>query len=197
MPHRWSVHSRDRSVLPPPCGRGRARRGIRCISADDVWEAGRPASLEVCGMTLVPGTRLGPYEVSALIGVGGMGEVYRARDTKLGRDVAIKVLPASFVRDPDRLARFEREARTLAALNHPSIAAIHGYEEEGDLRGLILELVEGPTLAQKLERGPLAVRDAIVTASEMAEALDAAHQHGIVHRDPKPANVKLTANGRV
>ncbi len=148
-------------------------------------------------MSLTPGHHLGPYEIVAPLGAGGMGEVYRARDAKLGRDVAIKILPAFFAADADRLARFEREARLLASLNHPNIGAIYGFEETGGIRGLVLELVEGETLAERLARGPLPVSVALDVARQMADALDAAHERGIVHRDLKPANVKITPTGVV
>src|SRR5262249_13854233 len=121
-----------------------------------------------------------------------MGEVYRARDTKLGRDVAIKILPDEFSRDPDRLARFQREAEDLASLNHPNIAAIHSLEEVQDARFLVLELVEGETLAERISRGPLPLDEALHIAKGICEALEAAHEKGIVHRDLKPANVKIT-----
>jgi Tol biopolymer transport system component len=151
---------------------------------------------------VTPGTRLGPYEIAAKIGEGGMGEVYRATDTRLGRSVAIKVLPASLAQDADRLARFDREARTLAALNHPNIAAIHGVEEGPAeaghyVRGLVMELVEGPTLADQIAQGPMALEDALPIARQIAEALAAAHEQGIVHRDLKPANVKVRPDGTV
>ena len=139
------------------------------------------------------GTRLGPYEILAPIGAGGMGEVYRARDTRLGRDVAIKVLPRIFSEDPDRRSRFEREARVLAALNHPHIAAIHGFEEVDGVGALVLELVEGPTLADRLREGALTARESITIARQIAAALEAAHEKGIIHRDLKPANVKLAS----
>ncbi len=130
-------------------------------------------------MALTPGTRLGPYEITAQIGVGGMGEVYRARDTKLDRDVAIKVLPASLAGDPDRIARFQREAKTLASLNHPNIAAIYGLEEADRTKALVMELVEGPTLADRIARGPIPVDEALPIAKQIAEALEAAHEQGI------------------
>src|SRR5215472_13547600 len=138
------------------------------------------------------GRQLGPYHILSPLGAGGMGEVYRAHDGKLGRDVAIKTLPAEFVRDQDRLTRFRREARTLASLNHPNIAAIYGLEEYGDLHCLVLELVEGETL-----RGPLPIYKALDYARQVAEALETAHRKGIVHRDLKPANVKVDLEGRV
>ena len=142
---------------------------------------------------LSPGTRLGPYEVVEAIGAGGMGEVYRARDTTLGRDVAIKVLPEDFAADKERLARFRREAQVLASLNHPNIAAIYGTEENA----LILELVEGPTLAERLSEGRIPVDEAIAIARQIAEALEAAHEAGIIHRDLKPPNVKVQEDGTV
>jgi serine/threonine protein kinase/sugar lactone lactonase YvrE len=151
---------------------------------------------------LKPGTRIGQYEVVSQIGAGGMGEVYRARDSRLGRHVAVKVLPAAFTSDPDRLARFEREARVLASLNHPGIAAIHGIEESQGALALILELVEGGTLADRLAdhaagRRQLSIEEALTIARQIADALDAAHERGIVHRDFKPANVGLTVDGAV
>ncbi|MDZ4804617.1 MAG: serine/threonine-protein kinase [Candidatus Eisenbacteria bacterium] len=148
-------------------------------------------------MSLTPGSRLGPYEVIAPLGSGGMGEVFRARDSRLGRDVAIKVLPAAFALDPERLARFEREARLLASLSHQNIAGIHGLEELDGHRHLILELVEGETLAVRIARGPLPIDEALDAARQIAAALDAAHEAGIVHRDLKPGNVMLTLAGDV
>ena len=148
-------------------------------------------------MPLEPGTTLGPYAVTAKIGQGGMGEVYRARDTKLDRDVALKVLPEAFTSDPDRLARFEREAKVLASLNHPNIGAIHGFEESGDTKALVLELVEGPTLADRIAEGPIPIDDALAIAKQIAEALEAAHEQGVIHRDLKPANVKVRDDGTV
>jgi TolB-like protein/tetratricopeptide (TPR) repeat protein len=139
------------------------------------------------------GRTLGPYRIVAPLGAGGMGEVYRARDSKLGREVAIKILPAHFTADPERRARFAREARLLATLNHPHIGAIYGLEETDGLTALVLELVEGPTLAERLKRGPLPISDALAIARQIAEALDAAHEKGIVHRDLKPANIVLYA----
>ena len=148
-------------------------------------------------MTLEPGSRLGPYEILSPIGRGGMGEVFRARDTRLGRDVALKALPPAFARDHDRVARFRREAQVLASLNHPSIAAIYGLEEAGDVVGLALELVEGEDLAQRLQRGPIPVDETIAIARQIAEGLEEAHERGIVHRDLKPANIKMTPSGKV
>src|SRR5579864_8872299 len=148
-------------------------------------------------MPLAPATRLGSYEIVAPLGSGGMGEVYRARDLKLNRDVALKVLPDAFASDPERLARFEREAHTLAALNHPNIAAIYGVEESSGVRALVMELVEGETLSERIAAGPIPVLEALAIARQIAVALEAAHEHGIIHRDLKPANVKATPDGVV
>jgi len=153
-------------------------------------------------MSLTPGTRVGLYEVTGTLGAGGMGEVYRARDTRLRRDVALKILPDAFAGDPDRLARFEREAQVLASLNHPNIGAIFGFEDSPAetgryVRALVLELVEGPTLADRIARGPIALDEALAIARQIAEALEAAHEHGIVHRDLKPANIKVRDDGTV
>ncbi len=148
-------------------------------------------------MPLNPGTHIGPYEILAIIGAGGMGEVYRARDQKLNRDVALKVLPAALAGDPERLARFRREAQVLAALNHPNIAHVHGFEDSGDTHALVMELVEGPTLADRIAQGPMALTDALPIAKQIAEAMEAAHEQGIVHRDLKPANVKVRDDGTV
>jgi hypothetical protein len=148
-------------------------------------------------MSLAPGSRLGPYEILAPLGAGGMGEVYRARDTKLGREVALKVLPPSVAQDPERLARFEREAQLLASLNHPHIAAIHGVEDSTDTKALVLELVEGSTLQDRIAEGALPVAEALSIGRQIAEALEAAHEKGVVHRDLKPANVKITVDGDV
>ena len=146
---------------------------------------------------LEPGTSVGPYRVSGLIGEGGMGQVYRAHDTKLQRDVALKILPDAFVHDPDRRARFTREAHVLASLNHPNIGGIHGFEDSGQVHALVLELVEGPTLADRIAQGPLPVDEALAIARQIADALEAAHEHGIVHRDLKPANIKVREDGTV
>jgi eukaryotic-like serine/threonine-protein kinase len=148
-------------------------------------------------MILSAGERLGSYEILAPLGAGGMGEVYKARDTRLGRDVALKILPDSFRQDPDRIARFRREAQVLAALNHPRIAAIYGVDEAGRRQFLVLELVDGESLADRIAKGPLPVDEALAVARQIAEALEAAHQKGSVHRDLKPANVALTGDGSV
>ncbi|HSF15939.1 MAG TPA: protein kinase, partial [Vicinamibacteria bacterium] len=148
-------------------------------------------------MSFAPGHKLAHYEVVELIGRGGMGEVYRARDGNLGRDVAIKVLPAEFSDNPESLARFEREAKMLASLNHPNIASIYGFQEANNRRFLVLELVEGEDLSRRLERGPVPVDETIQIARQIAEALEEAHEKAIVHRDLKPGNVKLTPDGRV
>jgi Tol biopolymer transport system component len=146
---------------------------------------------------LAPGNRVGVFEVIGLLGQGGMGKVYRARDTRLNRDVALKILPDAFAADPDRLARFTREAQTLAALNHPHIAHIHGLEESGDVRALVMELVEGEDLSQRITRGRMPLDEALPIARQIAEALEAAHEQGIIHRDLKPANIKVTSDGTV
>jgi serine/threonine protein kinase len=141
-------------------------------------------------MTLPAGTTIGSYEIAAPLGAGEMGEVYRARDTKLGREVALKILPDVFAADPERLARFEREAQVLASLNHPNIAIIHGVEETNGIRALVLELVEGDTLADRIARSRIPIEEALPLARQIAETLEAAHEQGIVHRDLKPANIK-------
>jgi len=168
-------------------------------------------------MTLAAGTKLGPYGILAPLGAGGMGEVYRARDGRLGREVAIKVLPAAVANDAERMARFQREAQMLASLNHPNIASIYGLEDSGGVRALVMELVEGPTLAERIatrargdsagaglapparaqQEAPLPLNEALGIAKQIAEALEAAHERGIIHRDLKPANVKVTEGGTV
>jgi serine/threonine protein kinase len=148
-------------------------------------------------MSLTAGVRLGPYEIVSPLGAGGMGEVYRARDTKLNRDVAIKILPDAFASDADRVARFTREAQTLATLNHPHIAQIYGLEQSSTTSALVMELVEGEDLAQRIARGPIPLDDALAIAKQIAEALEAAHEQGIVHRDLKPANIKIRPDGTV
>jgi serine/threonine-protein kinase len=148
-------------------------------------------------VALASGTRLGPYEVVAQIGAGGMGEVYRARDTTLIRDVALKVLPDAFALDPDRLSRFKREAQVLASINHPHIAAIYGFEDSGGTHALVLELVDGPTLADRIAQGPIPPEEALPIARQITDGLEAAHEQGIIHRDLKPANIKLRQDGAV
>ena len=148
-------------------------------------------------MSLEGGKQLGVYEIVAPLGAGGMGEVYRATDTRLDREVALKVLPDAMARDPERVARFEREAKLLASLNHPQIAAIYGFEQAEGKRFLVLELVEGPTLAERIAAGPLMLEESLDIARQMAEALETAHEKGIIHRDLKPANVKITPEGQV
>ena len=163
-------------------------------------------------MVLKSGAHLGPYEILAPLGAGGMGEVYRARDSRLAREVAIKVLPAAMANDAERMARFQREAQMLASLNHPNIASIYGLEESGGVCALVMELVEGPTLAERIAGGsvgaglvspartqqaaPLPLAEALGIAKQIAEALEAAHGRGIIHRDLKPANIKVTEGGR-
>ena len=148
-------------------------------------------------MSLTPGTRLGPYEIVAPIGAGGMGEVYRARDAKLGRDVALKILPELLAYDPERLARFEREAKTLASLNHPHIAQVYGFESSGGSSAIVMELVDGEDLSQRLTRGAIPLDEALGIARQLVYALEAAHECGIVHRDLKPANIKVRPDGTV
>ena len=148
-------------------------------------------------MALEVGSRIAHYDVTALIGEGGMGQVYQATDTKLKRQVALKILPEAFSADPERLARFQREAEVLASLNHPNIAAIYGLEEADDTRALVLELVEGPTLADRIAKGPIPLDEALPIAKQIAEALEAAHEAGVIHRDLKPANIKVREDGTV
>ena len=148
-------------------------------------------------MSIQPGAALSHYKILAAIGKGGMGEVWRAHDTRLGREVAIKTLPEDFARDADRLARFEREARLLASLNHPGIAAIYGLDEYAGRRFLVLELVEGETLADRLSRGAIPLDESIAAGLQIADALEAAHEKSVIHRDLKPANIKVTPDGTV
>src|SRR6516225_3471483 len=148
-------------------------------------------------MAFSTGARLGVYEIGSPLGAGGMGEVYRARDTKLNRAVALKILPESVVHDPDRVARFRREAQVLAALNHPHIAQIYGLEEANGTQFLVLELVDGESLAERIKRGPIPLDEALAIAKQIAEGLEAAHEKGIIHRDLKPANVAFTNDGQV
>ena len=148
-------------------------------------------------MVLAPGVRVGPYELTALLGEGGMGKVWRAHHTALRRDDALKVLPDAFAGDSDRIARFRREAQILASLNHPNIAHVYGLEEADGAQALVMELVEGPTLADRIAQGPIPVDEALAIAKQIAEALEAAHEQGIIHRDLKPANVKVRPDGTV
>ena len=148
-------------------------------------------------MSLTVGEKLGSYEILSPLGAGGMGEVYRARDSQLGREVAIKVLPEEFTDHPQKLARFEREARLLAALNHPGIATLHGLEKVKGKPFLVMELVEGETLAERIARGPLPVDETLTLAQQIADALEAAHEKGVIHRDLKPANIKVDPEGQV
>src|SRR5437764_501836 len=148
-------------------------------------------------MPLSPGDRIGPYEIVALLGAGAMGQVYRARDTNLGRMAAIEVLPDASLRDPDRRARFQREARVLAGLNHPNIAAVYGWEERGESSALVMELVEGRPLNELIPRNGMPVEQALAFSIQIARGLEAAHRAGVVHRDPKPSNVMVTTAGGV
>ena len=148
-------------------------------------------------MALEPGSTLGHYEILSILGAGGMGEVYRARDTKLGREVAVKLLLEAVSADPERLSRFDREARLLAALNHPCVATLFGFEQAGETRFLVMELVEGETLADRIDRGPIASDEAVAIFLQIAEGLLVAHEKGIIHRDLKPANIKVSATGEV
>src|SRR5262249_45336210 len=144
---------------------------------------------------LTPGSRIGPYEISAQVGKGGMGEVYRARDTRLKRDVALKILPEDVASNPVQHARLQREAEVLASLNHPNIDHIYGIEESGEVRALILELVEGETLADRIARGPVPLDEALSIAKQIADALEVAHGQAVIHRDLKPANIKVRQDG--
>jgi eukaryotic-like serine/threonine-protein kinase len=198
--------ARERFVNDAAAGDGELRDEVIALlqaqhRADELFADVAQSSV---AQVLSPGARIGPYEIQHLLGVGGMGEVYRARDLKLRRDIAIKVLPPSVAHDSERLRRFEREAHLLASLNHPNIAAIYGFEQTDPSTGaiqavtaLVLELVEGPTLAERIARGPVSVPEALAIARQVADALDAAHERGIIHRDLKPANVKLTPDGIV
>ncbi len=146
---------------------------------------------------MTPGAKVGAYEITSAIGAGGMGEVYRARDSKLGRDVALKVLPEEFARDAERMARFQREAKVLASFNHPNIAAIYGFEDSGSTHALVMELVEGPTLAERVKQGPIPIDEALRIAKQVCEGLEYAHERGVVHRDLKPANIKVSRDDAV
>jgi serine/threonine protein kinase len=170
---------------------------LRTLAADSPAPTRAAHNMSDIGPSLAEGHRFGSYQVTGLLGAGGMGEVFHARDTKLGRDVAIKMLPRGLSNDPERIARFEREARLLASLNHPNIGAIYGLEEAEGVRGLVLELIEGDTLGVRIQRGPVPAKEALAIARQIADALDAAHERGIVHRDLKPANIKITPVGVV
>ena len=190
------------AYLAAACGGNEAlRREVASLLASDTDAKSfleTPAVLLADGEAKrLEGQRIGPYQITSWIGAGGMGEVYRASDTTLGRDVAIKILPRIFASDPDRLARFDREARMLASLNHPHIGAIYGVEQSEGAPALILELVEGPTLADRLAQGPMPLTESLGIARQIVDALDAAHERGIVHRDLKPANIKITPDGIV
>jgi len=196
------------ATLDAMCGGDAALRGeVDALLAQDsrnspldapIWDT-VAAMVNSAEPHLEIGTHLGPYVIEGVIGAGGMGEVYRARDTNLGRSVALKVLPRSWAADPERIARFQREAQMLAALNHPNIATIHGVEQStgSAVRALVMELVDGPTLADRIARGPIPLEEALPIARQMADALEAAHEQGIVHRDLKPANVKLRPDDTV
>jgi Tol biopolymer transport system component len=187
-----------RVYLDQACTEPELRREVESLIA--AHEQGDNSFMEQPALntgSLQSGTKLGPYTILRRIGVGGMGEVYRAHDPKLKRDVAIKVLPAAFGNDPGRLARFQREARLLASLNHPNIASIYGLEDSGSSHALVMELAEGPTLADRIGQGPIPIDEALAIAKQMAEALEYAHERGIVHRDLKPANVKVASDDTV
>ena len=159
------------------------------MSGNDTTEA---ATVLRCRCRTIDGKTLLHYHIGEEIGAGGMGTVYRARDTTLERDVAVKLLADHLVEDAERMARFEREAKLLASLNHPHIATIHGFEKDGATRFLVMELVEGPTLAERIASGPLPMEEALLIARQVTEGLEAAHEKAVVHRDLKPANIKLT-----
>ena len=194
-------------ALVVPCRR-MSGRASSYPSASARWfltsafsRSNRPSALLhrhiIPALALTLGTRLGVYDIIAPIGEGGMGQVFRARDTKLDRDVAIKILPEAFAHDADRLARFTREAKTLASLNHPNIAGIYGLEESGGVSALVMELVDGEDLSQRIVRGAIPLDDALSIAKQIAEALEAAHEQGIIHRDLKPGNIKVRSDGTV
>ena len=186
LSHRFDVPSAKRST----------QQGLAFRRGELSFPDG-PAHIIASLVALTPGSRLGPYEVTALLREGGMGQVYRATDTNLKRQVAIKVLPASVAADAERLARFQREAEVLAALNHPHIAQIYGLEKSAELTALVMELVEGDDLSQRIARGAIPIDEALPIAKQIAEALEAAHEQGIIHRDLKPVNIKVRADGTV
>ena len=171
------------------------RPPLQSLSLSSVFPAGWIPDLG--GRALEPGNSLGAYTIREFVGAGGMGEVYRAHDANLNRDVALKVRPAAFALDADRFTRFRREAHMLAALNHPNIAAIYGLEVSDGVQALVLELVEGPTLASRIARGRIPISEALSIAKQIAEGLEAAHKRGIIHSDLKPANIKLRPDGAV
>ena len=192
-------HGQRDAFVDGACGDDRALR----LAVDELLTAHHKAGrfgetpLGAPAPRLEPGAPVGPYRIVQLLGAGGMGEVYRAHDAKLGRDVAIKVLPQILSVDPGRRARFDREARVLASLNHPHIAAVYGTEESDGVPALVMELVEGEDLAERIARGPIPLADALPMAAQIAEALEAAHEQGIIHRDLKPANIKVRGDGTV
>jgi eukaryotic-like serine/threonine-protein kinase len=190
-----------RDYLDQACADPSLRREVESlIAAHEQGDSSfmeRPVVVSPSSEALKSGSRLGNYEILARIGAGGMGVVYSARDTTLGRTVAIKVLPNAFLNDSERLARFQREARVLASLNHPNISTVHGLEQSGSTRALVMELVEGPTLADRIRQGPIPIEEALRIAKQICEALEYAHEHGVVHRDLKPANVKMTSEDAV
>jgi aminoglycoside phosphotransferase (APT) family kinase protein len=194
---------REARLAAACAGDDELRREVESLIAQDARQSPLDGPVWVADNLLMPalslevGATVGPYIVKGVLGTGGMGEVYRAWDSKLSRSVALKILPDTYVRDEERRARFQREARILASLNHPHIAAIHGFEDSGPVHALVLELVEGPTLADRLSTGPVPVDEAIAIALQIVEALDAAHDQGVVHRDLKPANIKIRPDGTV
>ena len=196
LPYSSRYEAGQRCSTAPNKRRARRSPGVTGIAIVSVARGRSPVSRRAqIAMALSSGTRLGPYDILSARGAGGMGEVYRARDTRLDRDVAIKVLRAAFVFDSDRVARFRRESKTIAALNHPNIAAIYGVDESDGMTALVLEFVEGPTLADRIAQGPVLLDEALPIAKQIVEALEAAHEHGIVHRDLKPANIKVQSDG--
>ena len=194
-----------RAFLDKACGEDtELRRQVETLLSQDEQAGSYLEKPALADAAVTPGARgslvgrqFGPYRILSALGAGGMGEVYQAKDRKLGRDVAIKVLPEEFARDADRVARFQREAKLLASLNHPNIAAIYGLEESGGTNFLVLELVEGETLADRIKAGPIPVEESLKLALQIAEALEAAHEKGVIHRDLKPANIKVTPDGKV
>ena len=186
-----SLHIFKQTVFVALCSHAR----IACAEAEMKFSAKR--SIIWPRMALLIGSQLGPYQIVAPLGVGGMGEVYRAHDSRLRREVAIKVVPEATAHDSDRMARFAREAQFLAALNHPNIGSIYGFEESSTMHALVMELVEGPTLADRIAQGPVPVEDALPIMKQITEALEYAHERGIVHRDLKPANIKIKPDGTV